>query len=485
METLHTLLAALPVLCVIGLILLRVPALYAVVVSIAVALVLGFWFPIEGAQLADRAVSLSTVTVSVMFILLGGIVLSEHLAASGAQDRISDWLGRAAGGFERSMLMVGICVAPLAESLVGFGVGVIIAVPLLTRLGLGLTKAATVGLVGLTMGAWGSLGPGILIASELSGVDFSQLGIWAAKFNILPQLVLGASVAIIGLGAKRALRWAGEWVTASVLMWATLLTVNVWLTPAIAGVLASLVGIIVFLVAAALHGHRPPSMDRVTVRAFLPYGVLTVSMLAVSAFNLVIGFGAWTALLTSPGLWLMVTAAFTPRLVGIARSDAQLSVGRGARLWIPICSVNVLYIMFGTLLSVNGMTAELADQAAGLGRWFVPLIPVIGFLGGYITNSNSGAAAMLAGGLTGASNSLGINSAATLGLQNSTTGFSSMASPSRVELAQRVAQRDATPGGEKIDTVAILRTVLISCGAAVAALMLGAITANALGWLAA
>lgn len=470
MALLDILLAALPIVAIIAMLASRVRPIPAALIAIGIALALSFRFPLTPAHVAEVARSLGGVSIAVVLIMFGGIVLSEFLTVSGAQDRISDWLGHAAGHRDRAILLLGLGVAPLAESVIGWGVGLIVAVPLLMRVGLDATRACTIGLLGLILAPWGSLGPGILVMEGMSGLPLRDIGTWSAFLNLPVQIVMGLAIGIVGLGLRRMLRLIGEILAVTVVMWGVLIACNMWVSVPLAGILTSLAGIVAFVAIGRLRGGTTPAMDAPTRRALLPYGVLIGSMLAVTALMTLIDLGAWAPVIGSPALWLLVTAATAPAVLGMPRATIVAGVRAGARVWWPVCLVTLLFIAFGALLAANGMTGTLAAGAAGLGLGFLLLVPLLGFLGGYVTNSNTATAAMLAEGVTSASVALGANPAVAMGAQNVATGSAVMTSPARVALGVGIADGLRTADSPPADPVRIITTVLVANAVVVAVL---------------
>lgn len=453
-------LAGLPMVAIVVLLLLRVRPLHAVLIVIVATLALSPWFPVTSSALQDSVGSLSFSVLSAVLIMLGGIVLSEFLSTSGAQNRISEWLSHAAGTRERSVLLLGLGIAPLAESVIGFGVGVITTVPLLLRTGLSPTRAAAVSLLGIILAPWGSMGPGLLITTGMSGVGLSELGVWSAVLNFPVQCVMGAAIGAVGLGTVVLRRYIAEILVATVAMWLVLVATNAWVTPALGGILASFAGIIVFIALARLRGGPRISMDSATRQSFSPYASLVVVMAAATGFAGVVDLGSWEKILTGPALWIMVIAMVAPLMLGMTRSEIPAAVERGTRMWFPVCTLTLLYIVFGALLSMNGMSSRLAEEATDMGSAFLFLIPAIGAVSGYVTNSGSASAALVTVGITEASHSLGTDTATALAMQNVATGAAIMMCPARVAVAAGVADSLRGECEDTVDTRWIMKVVL-------------------------
>lgn len=469
-DLLHTALAALPIVLIAGLLALRAKPIPAVLGVLVLTLALWNWFPITPDALTDTMQSLLLLTIAVILIIFGGIMLAEFLAVSGAQEKIGVWLGEAAHGRDRAVLLLGLGVTPLAESIIGWGVGVIIGVPLLMRIGMNPTKATTIGLLGIVLGPWGSLGPGMLVMAEMSGFPLRDIGIWSALLSLPALVIMGIAISLVGMGRRTALRMSGETVATAVVMWLALIVTNTWVSVPLGGVLASFAAIACVLVFARLRGGAIPRMRRDTVISLMPYLVLVVGLLTMTGVTALIDLGVWGELLTSPALWLLVAAASAPPLFAMTSGDTLASVRRALSRFWPVTVITVLFIAFGGILAANGMSSTLAAAAAGMGTSFLLIVPLIGFLGGYITGSNTPTSAMFADGVATAAGNLGASSVVALAAQNVATGIAVMTSPGRVALAISVAEGLRRTDDARPDPVRIMSTVLVANAAVIVVL---------------
>lgn len=469
-DLLRITLAALPIVLIAGLLALRIKPIPAVLGVIGLTLALWFWFPITAESFAATTHSLLLVTVAVILIIFGGIMLAEFLAVSGAQEKIGGWLEAAAHSRDRAVLLLGLGVIPLAESIIGWGVGVIIGVPLLMRIGLNATQAATIGLLGIILAPWGSLGPGILVMAEMSGVALRDVGTWSAILSLPVLLIMGVAITIVGMGRRIALRMSGETLATALAMWVALIVVNAWVSVPLGGILCSFAGIACVLLIARLRGGPIPPMRRDTVISLLPYLLLIVGLLVTTGLSAAGGLGTWGDIAASPALWLLVSAASAPLFLSIGRADAWASTRKALGLFWPVAVITVLFITFGGILAANGMSATLAHSAAMLGTAFLLVVPLIGFIGGYVTASSTATSAMFAAGVTSAANSLGANALVALGSQSVATGAAVMTSPSRIALAISVADGLRRIDQAPANPVRIVATVLVANAAVIAVL---------------
>src|SRR5690606_11822098 len=114
--------------------------------------------------------------------------------------------------------------------------GVIVGIPLLRHIGLSRVKSAIVSLLGLVLVPWGSLAPGTLIAAELGGVDFLELGVGSALFTLPVLLIVTPIILLVAVGRAEAWRSIPDAAVVVAVMWLTLIGANIVLGPPLAGV---------------------------------------------------------------------------------------------------------------------------------------------------------------------------------------------------------------------------------------------------------
>ncbi|WP_406729958.1 L-lactate permease [Streptomyces sp. GD-15H] len=168
----------------------------------------------------------------------------------------------------------------------------------------------------------------------------------------------------------------------------------------------------------------------------------------------------WAA---SPALWLVIAAAVAVATAGLPAADQWRLVRHGLRRWVPIAGNALVFIALGIVMAATGMAEHLATTAEHSGYGFVAAIPAMGALGGYLTGSNTGAAAMFSPATTTAATGLGANPLIALAGQNVAGSFAIIASPPRIALAAGVALAP----GERLPR-------------AMSAILLGAVAATAL-----
>ncbi|MDV8002740.1 L-lactate permease [Rhodococcus sp. IEGM 1408] len=453
--------AAAPIVVVLLLLALRVRSLRAGLAGLATAvLAAAAVFRPTSDEVAAAVASLGPTVLEVALILFGGVTLAVVMAGTGAREHIAGWLERTATASDRlpAILLLVFGLTPFMESVTGFGLGVVITAPLLIRMGLTPVKAVVAGLLGLVLVPWGSLGPGTLVAAQLGGQDFADLGYWSALLS-LPVLVVSMVTVLVVVRPRATItpRPTTPLVTTTpprtaiparptatllttcaaivVVQWSALVGANALLGTAPAGVIASAAVILLLLgISRVRHGPLPP-ISRELVGALAPFGVLLLGILAVTVGLRLSGTPPGLAWLDSPAVWVNVAALVALRTTATPRPAAARMLGQALATWVPVAGNAVAFMMIGIVMATAGMAAHLAQSAAGIGGGFLALIPLVGALGGYLTGSNTGAAAMFSTATTAAAAGLGADTLVALAGQNVAGSFAIIVSPPRIALA--------------------------------------------------
>lgn len=436
-------LAALPIATALALLILQsgpVRASLAAVICGLLVAVFGFAAPLR--TLAGAQLAMAPVALEVALILLGGLTLAKLMSESGAQTRLGHWVVAACQDRARGLLLVVLGVVPFAESVTGFGIGVVVGIPLLVQLGLSPARAAVAGLLGLVIVPWGSLGPGTLVAARLSETDFQALGIASAWLSAPVFLISGAGALALSLGARAAMRSIPDLMLMAGALWLGVLAVNMVLGTPLAGVLGSLFAIGTLLARARLSGAGGMPSSHGMVRDAAPFLVLVTGLLAASVLGSLLppAFDPLMSLLDSPALWLLVASAAVPVLHGMPPGRTTALLTASLAQWWPIAVTTVLFLVLGVILASSGMSAALAEAGARLGPAYPAIAPWIGAMGGFLTGSNTGASAMFATSQAQAAHAIGYPVLTLTAFQNVGASIAIMAAIPKVMMAARLAE---------------------------------------------
>jgi lactate permease len=381
------------------------------------------------------------VTTEVLVIVLGGLWLSSALAAAGVNDTVSAWISSLGLSTPRLVVLVVLGITPFAESITGFGVGAVIAIPILLAAGLAPARAAICGLLGFVAVPWGALAPGTLIAAQLARVDFHELGVLSAILSLPVYLVCGfaALTVVVGLGGA----WRRSWdiVGVSLLLWLSVWGANQLLGTQLAGAVGAAVATAGYLVAATRTEWVRVTFSARLRTCLAPYAVLcgfvclgrlVQAVLPASAPELV------SRAVASPALWLLVTCLLLGvilRRLPVPDRLAATCFPVAVRKWFAVAVATAGFLFLGSIMTDSGISATLAEAGATLGAGYLPIVPVVGAIGGFLTGSNSGANAMFASSQALAAHTLGTSPVLVVALNNVAGSMATMASSPRIALA--------------------------------------------------
>lgn len=430
-------LAAVPIVVVIGLLLTRLPAWIPPVAGVLSAVVVGLW--VLDAQFAEltEAVGGSMATLfQVLAIIAGGVTLARVMDHTGAQKQLADWL--AAGGASLgSALLMANGVVPFMESVTGFGVSLIIGLPLTLAFGFTAYQAALITLMGIVIGPWGSMGPGTLLGAELAGETLTDLGVATAVVNIPSVVISGVVTAFIASravkvrGAKR-LGYLGIGAVSGLMLALLVLGTNLVFGTPVAGAVAAAVMSIGWLLVVRKGKLRPGPGG-----SLVPYAVLVGGTIAGQLISSVVAVEWLAEVIASPALY-----AFAGVGVAIAqyRQPVDGLAGNAFRLWLNTGVPTALYILFGVVMQGGHIAETLAQSLAGLGDGYIFLMPAIGALGGYMTASGTGTNAMFGPTQVAVGGQLDIHPQWSMALNNAAGCWGTIASPARIELAHQLSR---------------------------------------------
>ena len=444
-------LALSPILIAIVLLLLKQSSWIAALAgAVAAAVIVVLAFPTPASVLVDSGVEYFPLILEVALILLFGMVLARLLEAAGSMSQISAWVESLSPNRPLGVALVVFGIVPFAESVTGFGIGVTIGVPILRHLGCTLRQSALLGLLGLIAVPWGALGPGTTVAAALAGLDVDELGLSTAWLNAIPVVIVTIFViAIMRPGPTSALGILGS----AGLMWLGILGASLTVGMAPAGVIGSLV-VIVVVGTGFVIGKRRTGFTRRLGSAVLPYGVLTVGLLLARALHSALSSAA-TEIIASPPFWLAAACL----IAAVTVDDRRRVSASAAGSWIPIGVGTSAFMLMGWIMTTTGMSEAIgAMLPAGL----VLLTPWLNAVGAVLTGSNTGANSMFTGTLTAVAASSHVAALPVVAAGNAAGSLAALAAPPRVAMAVQMA--DASAPASKTDIARVQGQALAVSG---------------------
>lgn len=438
-----------PILLTLALLLTKLPAWVAPAAGALLAAVLApTVFGVDPGALGVAVAGGVPTVLEILAIIAGGITLSRVMEHTGAHQRLGQWLSAGAGPSIATGLLMVHGVIPFLETVTGFGVSLIVGVPLLIGLGYTAFRSAVMAVLALTIGPWGSMAPGTLLGARLGHLDFQQLGVTTAVFN-LPASLLAGVVTVLLLRGSRGTRfdagparlapWIGVALLSGVAQWALILGANLLVGTAPAGALGTFVLTVAWLLVVR-RGRLTPGPGRDVV----PYLTLMVGTVIGTTAESALALSGPLSVVGTPALWAFVAVGVGVRLLHLDAAGRRAVPGEAARLWVGTAIPNALYVAFGLTLSAGGVSGALAGALSGMGESYLLAVPVIAALGGFITASNTGAMALFGPLQMDTGAALGVPPVWTNGLHNAAAGWGIIPGPARIQVAHGMAAGSQT-----------------------------------------
>ncbi|WP_020500245.1 L-lactate permease [Sciscionella marina] len=381
------------------------------------------------------------LTGEAAMVIIPGLYLNAELADRRIHSRLAQWIQTLPIPAEAKIGVVVVGLGPALESLTGFGVSLLLTVPVLLAISerdTALRRSA----LSLNIMPWGTLGLASTVAASLTGHSLATIG-WLSSLvsaAIFPVLGAVATAIASSAGARGRYRSALPGAMIGACFSATLVACNgvgiVELAGVTAGLVSTVAGIAVFA-RTRLRYLAPPR------EAITPYGIALGLVIAV---RILIGAGvrldevavrvSGVAFqpLSSPGLALLATGLFLAR--GRLRSGPGIEALKRSRTTLTAL---LGFAVLAQLMAVSGMVATIGHVLTSsgiLGAIF--LSPALGIFSGFLTGSNTGANALMAPVQSTAATALGIPSLLPA-VQNSAAGHAVFASLPETLLVLAVA----------------------------------------------
>ncbi|SDB86528.1 lactate permease [Raineyella antarctica] len=435
-------------------------------------------------------------------------------------------------------ILIAFCFGGLLEALAGFGAPVAITSVMLVSVGYApLRSALTVLLANTAPVAFGAIATPIIMAGNVSGLDYERIGAFVGRQTAVLAFIIPFLILLL-IDGRRGLKQA--WPAAltigavfSAAKWITSTWVSVELTDVIASLLGIAAGVILLRfwkpqgsaeararIGLPMKGepastldsdaHAPADPHGLTAgriwMALLPY-VLVVALFslvnligpvqhALASTDIVFGWpglsghilnaaghpiGRTTyklALLSSPGTLLALIAVVTAVLYRVPLRAAFGSLGRNLRKLRFTALTIASVVALAYVMDFSGQTVTIGTWIAGAGAVFVFLSPLLGWIGTYVTGSDTTANALFSGLQATVGKQIGLDPYLTVSANASGGVLGKMISPQNLAIA---ATSVGLAGHESI----ILRRIIgWSLGLLVfLGLMVGLMATPVLGWL--
>lgn len=408
--------------------------LFAVFVALLIVILI-YKMPIKLALLTSLYGALEGL-FPIGWIVLAAVFLYNLTVKSGLFDVVRDSIALVTEDRRLQALLIAFCFGAFLEGSAGFGAPVAITAGLLVGLGFEPLYAAGLCLVSNTAPvAFGGIGIAIVTAGNVSKIDQNILSkMIAHQLPLLAFIVPFWLVAIMSgwKGIKQI--WPAILVTSTSYSVTMFLTAS-YLGPYLPDILSSVVTIIVLVTflrywkpkevwrfpnePAPTHNHQVHSwMDQ--LRAWMPFGLLIIFVgawgigsfahlldkyttfnLSFAGLNKMILVGNkpmeviyklnWLSAAGTAILLAAIVAALVLRIKFKVVGEAVL--GTLKELALPMLTIASV-LSFAYIINYSGMAATMGKALTSTGKFFPFLSPFLGWLGVFITGSDTSSNAL-------------------------------------------------------------------------------------------
>ena len=335
------------------------------------------------------------ITVQAALVIGPGLYLNAVLGRAKAHDALVAWVVQIPMDPLHKRLMIVLGLAPALESLTGFGVSLLVTVPLLLAAS-ERCSALRQSLLSMNIMPWGTLGLATVIGTQLSGQSLSALGFATSlvSLGVFPALgMLVGWLSVPPVDRRRALR---DGFLLGCVLSLGLVALNRLGIVELAGIVAGLATALVCLLffRTAKHSIRPPW------HAIRPYAIVLGLIAVIRALPFLgVPMKSWAlqaggvhfAPLASPGLALLLAIL----ILGHRQDLSSLLHDTFKRAVKPIFALGGFTVM-AQMMVVSGMI-RILGEALPIAHPMLrgALSSLLGALSGYLTGSNVGGNALM------------------------------------------------------------------------------------------
>ncbi|MET0349453.1 MAG: L-lactate permease [Rhizobacter sp.] len=464
-----------------------------VTVLLSLAVALFFYRMPVSAALASAVYGFFYGLWPIAWIIVAAVFLYKISVKTGQFDVIRSSILSVTPDQRLQLILVGFCFGAFLEGAAGFGAPVAITAALLVGLGFKPLYAAGLCLIANTAPvAFGAMGIPIIVAGQVSGIDAFAIGQMAGRqLPFMTVLVLFWLMAIMDgwRGVKET--WPAVLVGGGSFAIVQFLTANYIgpELPDITSAIVSLVALTLFLKVwqpkRIFRFEAEPGQPKVSapkqvapltavavLKAWSPFIVLTamVTVWSIKPFKALFaakGALAWTVInvpvpflhnlvektppvvatatpyaamyslnwLSATGTAILIAAVITIAFTRLSPARAVATLGETFKeLAIPIYSIGMV-LAFAFVANYSGLSATLALALAHTGQAFTFFSPFLGWIGVFLTGSDTSANALFAALQATTAQQLGLPQVLTVAA-NTTGGVTGkMISPQSIAIA--------------------------------------------------
>lgn len=452
------------------LLVLKMPARKASAFSVISTIIIAYLF--FGVKSFGLAVSIGkgmALSLFVILIIWAAIFLYNLVLKVGALNVISRNINLLVKKPLAKLLLLSWVFASFLQGIAGFGVPVVIVVPILIGIGFEPFLSAAAVLIGHSWSiSFGSMGSSIYAMDMVTNTPINEIVNWMVMFGYLAMLMTGFAVCYL-YDRKTFLRNGIIYVLPlSLIMYVVLFIVVRLEMFSLIGITTGLIGILSFYFlhkSKNLDVQKEYYKDKLTIwEAAFPYLLIIVFSICLNIINPKLTFS-----LTFPGYVTTMGVKVAPEVnyakislfkhpatiilfssiisyiiytkkLGLNILTLKEIVNSTIEKCVPITLTLVFLIIIAVLMTDSGMINVLAEVVVNIAKNTYPLLsPFVGLLGAFITGSNTNSNVIFGRFQETVAKQLGINAAIICAIQSIGASIGGAIGPTTTALAATAA----------------------------------------------
>jgi lactate permease len=484
---LSALVALVPIACIFWALVLRKmkgyqASLIATGVAILIA-ILVYGMPVKLALMATAHGAMYGL-FPICWIVITAVFLFNLTVKSGQFEVIKHFMASITSDRRLQALLIAFSFGAFLEGTAGFGAPVAITAAMLVGLGFNPLYAAGICLIANTAPvAFGAIGIPVTVAAQVSGLPDMAISQMVGRTLPILSVMLPFYLVVLMSGFKKtrevlpAILVAG--LSFGILQWFT----SNFLGPALPDVIAGIGSIVCLITLLKLWKPKsiwrfkdevPPTMETdyhysfgEILRAWSPFILLTVLVIAWGVQPIKDALNAFGQVqfqipvihngiedkngnllphifklnyLSAAGTAILISSLLSIPLLGLTfREGLKVFAQTLRQLAYPIVTISAV-LAFAYILNASGITITLAEALANTGFLFPFFAPVLGWLGVFITGSDTSANALFARLQYETAHSIGVDPVVTVAANASGGVVGKMISPQSIAVAAAAGQ---------------------------------------------
>jgi lactate permease len=479
---LSALVAVLPIMFIFwALIIKKMKGYKASLITVAIAILIAiavYGMPVKLALLSTAQGAMYGL-FPISWIIIAAVFLFNITVKSGQFEIIKHFMASITSDRRLQALLIAFSFGSFLEGTAGFGAPVAITAAMLVGLGFNPLYAAGICLIANTAPvAFGAIGIPITVASQVSSIPEMAISQMVGRTLPILSIILPFYLVVLMSGYKKTVEILPAVLVSGFSFAILQYTSSNFLGPALPDVIAGLGSILCLIVFLKFwkpksiwrfENEPPPTIDTGVhystgeiIRAWSPFILLTIMIISwgLQPIKQVLNSigqvqfeipGLHNAIsdrngkllphifnfnyLSASGTAIFISALISIPLVGMKFSEgARIFVETLKQLKYPIITVATV-LGFAYIVNDSGITITMAEALANTGVLFPFFAPVLGWLGVFITGSDTSANALFAKLQAATATSIGVDPVVTVAANVSGGVVGKMISPQSIAVA--------------------------------------------------